>query len=521
MSDQMDKKDDMQQPETAAKLTAKEKRAAKKREKAAKKAFGTGKKHRKAWIAAIIAVVVVGVGIYVKAATNQVIPSVMCQAAAVGNVEETISASGKVSSAETHTYYSPVGAIVQTLDLKEGDEVHKGDVLVTFDTADLELTKKKADLDAESASDSYQSALEQSNENQNKYSDASIGLDELKQMKEDQTQYVQGLKYELEDAKTARRKDLNEWDKKLMQEQNYQNRKLSEEQARGGDTESISEVIDNINSQRADVQNQLNMIDSEENILQKQRLIDAEQKKLEDMQTEIQKRESKQDASENGILNGYDKKSKEASAESAKVSADQAASDLEKAQDGIVAEFDGIVSGIKAAPGSRVEKGSELFTVQSNSAVQVTVELSKYDLEKVKEGQSATVTVAGVSYQGAVSRINRVAQNNAQNTPVVYADVTIENPDDNIFLGIEGKADILTGSAEDVVLVPYEAVNTDKDGDFCYLVKDGAIVRQNVVTGISSDTDVEIKEGISAGDAVVISSDMDLMEGMQVNPVMQ
>ena len=120
-----------------------------------------------------------------------------------------------------------------------------------------------------------------------------------------------------------------------------------------------------------------------------------------------------------------------------------------------------------------------------------------------------------------MSRINRVAQNNAQNTPVVYADVTIENPDGNIFLGIEGKAEILTGSAEGVVLVPYEAVNTDKNGDFCYLVKDGAIVRQNVVTGISSDMDVEIKEGVSEGDTVVISSDMDLMEGLQVNPVMQ
>lgn len=467
MSDQMDKMESTQ--EIGTEQTAKEKRAAKKKERAVKKASGTGKKHRKAWIAAIAAVAVIGVGLYVKASSSKVLPSVLCQAAAVGDVEETLSASGKVGSAETQTYYAPVGTIVQALNVKEGDAVHKGEVLVTFDTEDLELTKKKADLDAEASEGSYQSALQQSNENQNKYSDASIGLDELKQMKEDQEQYVQGLKYELEDDKNAKRKDLNEWDKKLMQEQNYQNRKLSEQQAYGGDTESISEVIDNINSQRADVANQLSMIDSDEKILQKQRMIDAEQKKLEDMQEEIQKRESKKDSSENGILNGYDKKSKEASVESARLNADQAASDL----------------------------------------------------EKVKEGQSATVTVAGVSYSGTVSRINRVAQNNAQNTPVVYADVMIENPDGNIFLGIEGKAEILTGSAEGVVLVPYEAVNTDKEGDFCYLVKDGVIVRQNVVTGISSDMDVEIKEGISEGDTVVISSDMDLMEGLQVNPVMQ
>lgn len=166
-----------------------------------------------------------------KASSSKVLPSVLCQAAAVGDVEETLSASGKVGSAETQTYYAPVGTIVQALNVKEGDAVHKGEVLVTFDTADLELTKKKADLDAEASEGSYQSAMQQSNENQNKYSDASIGLDELKQMKEDQEQYVQGLKYELEDDKNAKRKDLNEWDKKLMQEQNYQNRKLSEQQA--------------------------------------------------------------------------------------------------------------------------------------------------------------------------------------------------------------------------------------------------------------------------------------------------
>ncbi len=52
----------------------------------------------------------------------------------------------------------------------------------------------------------------------------------------------------------------------------------------------------------------------------------------------------------------------------------------------LLRDFDGIISGIKTAAGSRVEKGSELFTIQSSSAVQVTVELSKYDLEKGQRG---------------------------------------------------------------------------------------------------------------------------------------
>ena len=97
MSDQMDKMEGTQ--ETGTERTAKEKRAAKKKERAAKRR-PEPEKHRKAWIAAIAAVAVIGVGLYVKA-SSKVLPSVLCQAAAVGDVEETLSASGKVGSAET------------------------------------------------------------------------------------------------------------------------------------------------------------------------------------------------------------------------------------------------------------------------------------------------------------------------------------------------------------------------------------------------------------------------------------
>ena len=75
MSDQMDKMEGMQ--ENGTERTAKEKRAAKKKERAAKKASGTGKKHRKAWIAAIAAVAVIGVGLYVRVSSSKVLPSVL------------------------------------------------------------------------------------------------------------------------------------------------------------------------------------------------------------------------------------------------------------------------------------------------------------------------------------------------------------------------------------------------------------------------------------------------------------
>lgn len=483
---------------------------------------GTKKKgSRKYVMIGAAAVLVIGFFVYSRVTAGPTVVPVTCAGAYIGDVEENVSASGKVASARTQIYFAPVGAKIAGLNVAVGDEVKAGDLLLSFDTEELEREKTKADLQASQAANSYKSAMQESNENQNEYSDASLGLDELKVMEENQKQYVQGLKYELEDDIAARKEDLYEWDKKLAQELTYQNRKLAEARPGSSEEENIEEVIDNVTSQRTDVQNELSMIDNDENIKQKQRLIDFEEKKLSDMTEEISRRESKQNSSEAGILNGYAQKEKEISVESANISAQEAADELTAAQAGVTAEFDGIVTEVSVVSGATVAAGAQLFTIESNQDVKVTVELSKYDLEKVKEGQEAELTIAGAVYQGTVEKINRMAQNNQQNTPVINADIAVKNPDSSIFLGVEGKASIRTAAAEGVVLVPYEAVNTDKEGDFCYVVRDGVIAKQRIVTGISSDYDVEVTEGIAEGDTVVTASNMNLEEGMQVMPVIQ
>ena len=73
---------------------------------------------------------------------------------------------------------------------------------------------------------------------------------------------------------------------------------------------------------------------------------------------------------------------------------------------------------------------------------------------------------------------------------------------------------------EDVIAVPVEAVNTSKEGSFCYIVdENGMIARKDVETGLSSATMIEIKSGLSFGDKVVRNTGSVLEEGMRVTAV--
>ena len=151
----------------------------------------------------------------------------------------------------------------------------------------------------------------------------------------------------------------------------------------------------------------------------------------------------------------------------------------------------------------------------------VEISITKYDLEKIAVGQKAEITLAGHQYTGTVEKISRVAETNSQGTPVIHAQVRFDNPDDNIFLGVEAKVSVNTAKAENALLVPVEAINTDRQGSFVYAVENGLLIRKTIEIGVTSDDAAEIKSGLSEGDLVVLSAAAGLQEGMQVTPVQQ
>ena len=191
---------------------------------------------------------------------------------------------------------------------------------------------------------------------------------------------------------------------------------------------------------------------------------------------------------------------------------------ITKGKQGITAEFSGVISDSKVAQGGMVTQGGEMFTLQSTQDVDVNISLSKYDFEKIQKGQKATVKIGAKEYKGTVNKISHIAIPNEKGTPVISASVSIDNPDEDIFLGVEAKVSIQAAEAKQVPVVPVEVVNTGNDGSFCYIVKDGVVAKQIVETGVSSDSYIEIKSGLEPGDQVIPDIGM-YQEGSPVVPM--
>lgn len=176
---------------------------------------------------------------------------------------------------------------------------------------------------------------------------------------------------------------------------------------------------------------------------------------------------------------------------------------VEDGKKGIMAEFNGVISKTAVVEGATVSRGMELFTVQNTDDVNVNVNISKYDYDKVEENQKAEITLAGKNYEGTVTKVSHIAVQNEKGTSLISATVRFDNPDEDVFLGVDAKVQIQAAEAKDVVILPVEVVNIGKTGSFCYVLENGVITRKDITTGISSTDYIEVTEGLKEGDQVL------------------
>lgn len=441
-------------------------------------------------------------------------PQIMATTVTRGDVETMVSTSGVVESEISQVYYAPMAAKVSDLNVELGDAVKAGDILLAYDTEDLEFKQKSDALDAQANENSYQSSIAESNKQENIYNESTAQLANIEQLIDWQKDVIKQFQYYVEDEKTERKL-------KLYDERYRLNRRINNlsVQAYIEDTEGVRVSQAQAQNELEEINQKIEELEDDKELTEIEREIVTQQEVLADLEAMRDELKSDKNSSKNAILDSYKKKELEAIAEKSRIAEQQAQAHLEEALAGIKADFNGIITELDINEGFVTEAGSKLMKLESSDDVRVNISLSKYDLSKVELGQKAEVEISGHTYEGTVSKINRMAEKNDAGTRLVAAEVHIENPDDYIYLGVEGKVKIMSQKSENTLMVPIAAVNTDQEGDFCYVVKDGILERREITAGLSSEDSIEIVEGLEEGDIVLTDTSMELTEGMQIDPL--
>lgn len=415
----------------------------------------------------------------------------------LGEIEQTINTSGTVTTQETKSYFSDVNVEIGEIPVAVGDAVKAGDLLVSYDADALAKEKELAQLELKSTEGSYQNSVQSNGEKLGDLKEANVNLEVLDQQIADTEAYITGLENKIAKKKS----DLAHFGALLqISLLDWQDKPDSEEY---------------LNLQK---QVQLNNYEQQNN--EEVKGWEDELKVYNDMLADYKEyrseMKSQKNSAEAGKMNAGAKEELEAQNQTKEIKAAESLENIETAEGGITASFDGVVTEMNAVEGGVVAAGSQILKLESTENVMVKISVTKYDLDKIAVGQKAVVTIGSKEYEGEVAKINKMAEKNNSGAAVVGAEIKIINPDSDVILGVEAKVVISTAQETDTVIVPVSAVNVDANGEFIYAVENNVLVKKPVVTGISSDTMIQIVEGIKEGDQIVTEVTTGLTEGMAV-----
>lgn len=479
----------------------------------------TGKRKKKWLKIAIPAAVVLAVALIIANASKGAgagMP-VYTQAVSLGDIDTELSVSGTVMAEESVTFFAPANAKVEGIEAAKGDVVKAGDVLLCFDKDAVAYAKQQSEIQGKISSADYNSNVQYNNEQKTKLAQAQTEIAECEAAIDLYEKYIDDLTNGITDLTALKKSDLYAKIYSVQKELNAYDLAM---QLPDENTD-----IEMLMRKKVEKQNELNKLNNDLSLLSDYKtdygwedMLTQAKKDLADYQERLSEAKSIKAGAESAVVNGNKLAEYQLSKEKSELESADAEKKYEQALNGIVAGFNGVVSEVSVVEGATVQEGAQLMVLESFDNVCVEFQASKYALETLAVGQPAEVTISGKSYNGTVSKINHVAEANSSGTPMVAARVHIDNPDENIFLGIEAKLKILTASEKGILQVPVEAVNVDSQGEFCYTIDNGMLAKKYIKTGISSETYIQITEGLEQNQEIVTTAvyGMTLEEGMAV-----
>ena len=375
----------------------------------------------------------------------------------------TVSASGKVTAAQPIDVYPPIAGTLAKIYVKDGQAVTAGQKIAVMDKGPLEVAVKQA----KSALKSAESALESVN-------------DSTPTSKE-----IKAAKLELSAARES-----------------YEVAKMSLAEAKNPTPPAVRSKS-TIESAEASVKSS------------KASVLNAE--------TAVSKLEKAQD-------NGSAQTAAEAGVSAAQAAYDVAKENLAAAT--LYAPVAGTVFFNPTAPaagadgkmplpsaGSGVSAVSAPFSVTNLNASAFTAEVDEADIDRVKLGMAADVTLdafAGQTFKTKVVRINPAAQPTATGGTIFQVDLALKDTGKTILLGMKGDATVQVSSIKGAITIPVEALFNENGKNFVYKVDNNKLSQTFITVGATTDTSVEVLQGLKQGDVVALSGPTQYTNGMTV-----
>jgi RND family efflux transporter MFP subunit len=194
----------------------------------------------------------------------------------------------------------------------------------------------------------------------------------------------------------------------------------------------------------------------------------------------------------------------------------------------VVAPFDGRItqrnidvgSLVTAGAASATAGGQPLFRIEAVDPMRVFVQVPQAFALSMKDGAAASVAVRQIPGRAFSGQVTRTAGTLDPASRTLKVEIDVPNPTGELLGGMFAEVTMSAALSHRVVRVPSSAVITDARGVEVATVDGAGLVHLVAVQrGLDNGRDIELVEGLTGGEQVMVNPGGDVAEGMRVQPV--
>jgi multidrug efflux system membrane fusion protein len=184
--------------------------------------------------------------------------------------------------------------------------------------------------------------------------------------------------------------------------------------------------------------------------------------------------------------------------------------------------IDGRTGRLLVHPGNLVNAGAQdLLTIEQQKPLFASFTLPERHLGALRAaGPGAAVTVEPASGgPGAPATVEFIDNTVDQATGTVLVKARLPNQDGLLWPGQAVEVRVRLSDRPRAIVVPAAAVAQGQQGDYVWVVQDGAVQVRQIAVEEAGEREVVVRQGLAAGDQVVIEGQMKLVAGTRVEPL--
>lgn len=238
---------------------------------------------------------------------------------------------------------------------------------------------------------------------------------------------------------------------------------------------------------------------------------------LEISEQEYQKQKS---LYEKGGVTLLEMRNSEVSMITAKNNYERAQIQLAKMQ--VIAPFSGVIVALPYyTESTRVAAGESMVSLMNYNKMYVEINLPEKNISEVTTGQEAMITNYTLTNDTLTGHITELSPIISEETRTFTGKLEIDNPDLKLRPGMFIKANIITAQKDSTIVIPKDVIMTGSRGKYVFIVgRNSAADDRRITTGISNQDEIEVLDGLSQNDRLIIKGFETLRDNSKVKVIL-